>query len=49
MANCSTDAKYEEVEVTAEVDEELFTIKGISIIEKNYLEIYEKYEKFNNK
>lgn len=29
IANCSTDAKYLEVEVTAEVDEELFTIKGV--------------------
>lgn len=40
MANCSKDAKIEEVKMEAIVNGEKFQAKGVKIKEKNFLEIY---------
>ena len=42
-ACCSKDAVVENVEVLAEVNGEEFATKGLKIIEKNFLEVYDKY------
>ncbi|KAM0677623.1 Karyopherin transporter [Binucleata daphniae] len=46
LACVSKNAVGEEICVSAEVGQELFSTKGLQILEKNYLEIY-TYEKWN--
>lgn len=48
LACCDKDAHGFEVSVEATISEELFTIKGLQIEEKNYLEVY-PYEKWFDK
>lgn len=43
IANCSLDAKTAEVVVTASVEDEYFYTKGLVIVERNFLDIYEKF------
>lgn len=49
MANCSKDAILNEVEVTVSLRDELFKAKGVKVVEANFLEIYGKFMKIDEK
>lgn len=42
-ACCSNDAIVENVEVIVEVNGENFNVKGLKIIERNFLNVYDKF------
>ena len=46
LACCSRDAKGHETKVEYQIKDEFFTLKGLIIVEKNYLDVY-IYEKWN--
>lgn len=48
LACVSQDAKGSETNVKATIDEEHFSLNGLQIIEKNYLDVY-PYEKWSAK
>lgn len=48
LACCSKDARGQEVMVEIEIAEERFSASGLTIIERNYLEVY-PYDKWYNK
>lgn len=43
LASCSEDAQTEVTDVVVKINEEFFHTSGVRIVEKNFLEIYEKY------
>ena len=43
MANCSEDANIEVVDIQIKLNREFFHTSGLQIIEKNFLNIYEKF------
>jgi DNA topoisomerase-3 len=47
LACCSRDAVGRETELTVRMDTEEFTAKGLMILEKNWLEIYEPWERWS--
>lgn len=49
LACCSDDAKGSETVVNLELGGEAFTLTGLVILERNYLEVYYKYDKWTDK